>query len=83
MDLLPIGSIVLLKGGIKKVMISGYLVKGTDGLDKDYMGVPYPEGFISFESLFSFNKEDIDKVISNGYENEIFKKFMNKLGKEE
>ena len=46
-NLLPIGSVVLLKGGVKRLMIYG--VRQTDKKDNteyDYIGVLYPEGNI-------------------------------------
>lgn len=77
--MLPVGTIVILKKGIKPLMISGYLVKDINGKEKDYVGIPYPEGIISKDSLFSFNKEDIDKVIYKGYENILYRKFIDNL----
>ena len=47
-ELLPIGSVVLLKGGIKKIMVTGIkpVSKDDDGTEQeyDYIGVIYPEG---------------------------------------
>ena len=50
-ELLPIGSIVLLKGGIRKLMITGIktVVKEEPDTIYDYIGVLYPEGFIGDE----------------------------------
>ena len=80
-DLLPIGSVVLLKGGSKKLMISG--LKPTKESQPvavyDYIGVLYPEGFISNEYNFLFNHEDINDVVFTGYNNperESFVEFM-------
>lgn len=48
---LPIGSVVLLKNGTKRVMILGYLRyrAGDQTRIYDYCGCTYPEGFISPE----------------------------------
>ena len=45
---LPIGSVVLLKGGSKKIMITGYLqeVQNQDKQTFDYRGCPFPEGIM-------------------------------------
>lgn len=47
-DYLPIGTVVLLKKGKKPLMIYGRTqkIENVDNL-VDYIGVPYPEGFIS------------------------------------
>ena len=72
-ELLPIGSIVLLKNAFKKLMIIGLMpIKHTDvGEDVayDYMGVPYPEGYIGQESAMLFMHESIEDVIFTGYSN--------------
>ena len=70
-DLLPIGSIVLLKGGVRKLMIIGIKVTTPDQKDVifDYMGVLYPEGFMGEVGNFLFNQSDINDVIFKGYNN--------------
>ena len=47
-DLLPIGSIVLLKDGEKRLMINGIMQSDAsgNGQEYDYLGVLYPEGHI-------------------------------------
>ena len=69
--LLPIGSIVLLKNGIKKLMIMGIKQIKTDENNKefDYIGVLYPEGFLGNETNFLFNHDDINDIIFTGYSN--------------
>lgn len=79
-DLLPIGTVVLLNDGSKKVMICG--VKQMDNETKkeyDYIGVLYPEGFIGNEFKFIFNHEDIKEIFYRGYENEERTDFLEKL----
>ena len=77
-ELLPIGSIVLLKGGIRKLMITGIktVVKEEPDTIYDYIGVLYPEGFIGDEGNFLFNNEDINDVIFKGYTNPEREYFM-------
>lgn len=75
--LLPNGSIVLLKGGNKKLMIYGrkqLLVTEEDVQQEsedltlyDYLGVPYPEGYISPEYSFVFNHSDIKEIYFKGF----------------
>lgn len=80
-ELLPIGSIVLLKGGIRKLMITGIktVVKEEPDTIYDYIGVLYPEGFIGDEGNFLFNNEDINDVIFKGYTNPEREDFMSYL----
>ena len=46
---LPIGSVVLLEGASKMIMINGYCAVTSSVKDKvfDYRGCPYPEGIIA------------------------------------
>ncbi len=79
-ELLPIGSIVRLKEGTKKVMIFG--IKQTDKSTKveyDYIGVVYPEGNMGEELQFFFEHKNIEEVIYRGYEDEERKEFIDKL----
>lgn len=80
-DLLPIGSVVLLKGGQKRLMICG--VKQTDSEDRtteyDYLGVFYPEGHIGSKFQYLFNHDRIEKIFFRGYEDEEREDFLSKL----
>lgn len=62
-DLLPNGSVVLLRGGTKRVMIVGRIQRQTDtGKIWDYSACLYPEGIIDPQELFMFNNEDVDRL---------------------
>ena len=81
-ELLPIGSVVLLKDGQKRVMIYG--VKQTDtSTDKeyDYISVPYPEGNMGDESQFLFNHSDIEEIYFRGCEDEEREEFIENLAR--
>lgn len=81
-QLLPIGSVVLLKGGRKKVMIHG--VKQTDkssGIEYDYISVLYPEGNLGETSQYLFNHRDIDEICFRGYEDEEREQFIENLAR--
>ena len=82
-ELLPIGTIVLLKEGEKRLMING--IKQTnasgDGKEYDYLGILYPEGHIGDEFQYLFNHEDISEIIFKGYEDDERKEFITKLAK--
>lgn len=81
-DLLPIGSIVLLKGGEKRLMICGVKQSDLENADKvyDYLGVFYPEGHIGKNFQYLFDHEQIDKIIFRGYEDQERKDFLTRLG---
>lgn len=72
-EYLPIGSIVYIKDALKKVMIIGIMQTSVDqeGKEKefDYLGVCYPEGFLSVNTMCMFNQEHILEVVFRGYEN--------------
>lgn len=68
---LPIGSVVLLKNGTKRVMILGYMRYQADDGNHiyDYCGCTYPEGFISPDKTAVFDHSDIAQIYSLGYQN--------------
>lgn len=79
-ELLPIGSVVLLNGAEKKLMIYGIgQTDATNNIDYDYIGVMYPEGNMGEGSQFLFNHTDIAKVFFRGYEDEEREKFISLL----
>lgn len=65
---LPLGSIVILQGGLKKLMIvsRGNILNDTYF---DYGAILYPEGMVD-DNMAYFNELDIRKVISEGYTDE-------------
>ena len=70
-NLLPLGSIVLLENGIKKIMVFGRLqMNEVNGEIYDYAGCLYPEGLLKNENIFLFNDEDINTLVFKGFENE-------------
>lgn len=81
-ELLPIGSVVLLKDAEKKLMIFGIKQTQEDTQQEyDYIGVVYPEGNISDEYQFLFNHEDIGQVFFKGYEDIERQEFIERLEK--
>ena len=80
-DLLPIGSVVLLKGATKKMMIFGIkqLDEKNPEIEYDYSGVPYPEGNVGTDAQYLFNHSDIGMVAFRGYEDEEREEFINIL----
>lgn len=74
---LPMGSVVILKKGIKKIMIFGRKQRNADtGELYDYIAYLYPEGNIKQDLAILFNHEDIKEVIHVGYVDEDEEKFQ-------
>lgn len=70
MELLPIGTVVLLKNATKKIMVIGFLSKDAEDENSaiyDYVGCPYPEGVVSNKQYLLFNRSQINHVYHNGY----------------
>lgn len=68
---LPLGSVVLLKNGQKKLMICGRIQTDVaTNISYDYSGCFYPEGLIKSTEVFLFNNENIDNVFFIGYQDE-------------
>ena len=89
---LPIGSVVLLKGGDRKVMICGVCVTKEDDDSRvfdysgvledddsrvfDYSGVLYPDGLEDPDKLYLFNRDSIEQVFYVGYMDENSEEFL-------
>lgn len=67
--LLPIGSVVRIKGGGFKLLVVGFFPE-DDGRSYDYLGAPYPQGMLEFPNLLLFDREQIDEVLHKGFADE-------------
>ena len=78
---LPIGSVVLLTGGKKRLMITGFAVRAKESAEKtyDYCGILYPEGMLTSDQTAVFDHDQIDKIFALGYSDEEEKEFKKKL----
>ena len=80
---LPIGTVVMLKGGSKRVMISGFCAIEEQNTEEnkmwDYSGCLYPEGFLSSSQTCLFDHEQIEKVYHYGLVDEEEEKFKAQL----
>ncbi len=59
MKLLPIGTVVKLEEVEPIIMIIGRMVVSADKRDFDYVGVPYPVGYLGDEKVLCFNHDKI------------------------
>ncbi len=80
---LPIGTVVLLKGGKKRAMITGFCSVAQENQEKiyDYSGCVYPEGYLSSNQVCLFDHDQIDKIFFLGFEDDEEKIFKDKLNK--
>ncbi len=81
---LPVGTVVMLKEGKKRAMITGFCCIGDKEKNKkvfDYSGCLYPEGFISANKFLLFDHEQIDKIYFLGYQDEEEKVFKERLNR--
>ena len=88
---LQIGTVVILKGGKRELMIMSYCIMPSgDVYDKsgkidakgkmyDYGACFYPEGMVTSDQLFAFNHDQIEKIISMGYQDEETAAFIQEL----
>lgn len=85
-EILPIGSVVTLQGGTKKIMIIGRIQEeNATGVSYDYSAVYYPEGIIDPNELFLFQHTDIDLIYFVGLQESeefAFRSFMEQRLKE-
>lgn len=67
--LLPIGSVVLLKGGQKRLMICGRIQTDVaTGITYDYSACYYPDGILNSKELFMFNNDNIQRLFFIGFQ---------------
>lgn len=69
--LLPIGSVVLLKGANKRVMITGRIqARAGERKVYDYSACWYPEGIMSPKEMFFFDHDSIGTLFFVGFQDE-------------
>ncbi len=62
-DILPLGSVVTLQEGQKRLMIVGrFQEEASSHRIFEYGAVLWPEGMISSQQIYLFNGSDIDQV---------------------
>lgn len=79
---LPIGSVVLLKEGKKRLMITSCYIVTDDNKEYDYNGCLYPEGLISRDEIYFFNHDAIERIYAIGFSDEEEKKYKESLSQE-
>jgi len=68
LNLLPIGSIVILNNGEKKLMIYGRCQLAAESKEAfDYVACLWPEGNLDVEHTYLFNHSDINTIFFRGH----------------
>lgn len=79
-NLLPIGSVVRLRDGNKRLMVCGRVQTDVaTGKTYDYSACLYPEGMINSEEMYLFDNENIETLFFIGFQDEeeiAFRKFI-------
>ena len=80
---LPLGTVVLLEGGTKRVMITGFATASSDDPDLiyDYAGCMYPQGFITSNQTVLFDHDQIQKIYHFGLIDPEWVEFQSNLKK--
>ncbi|MEY8310118.1 DUF4176 domain-containing protein [Erysipelotrichaceae bacterium 51-3] len=79
-EILPLGSVVTLNEGKKRLMIVGRLQKHlASGKIYDYCAVLWPEGMIDSDRTYLFNHQDVDQVWFIGLQDQEEFAFRNQL----
>ena len=80
---LPLGAVVLLEGGTKRVMITGFATASSDDPDLiyDYAGCMYPQGFITSNQTILFDHDQIQKIYHFGLIDPEWVEFQDNLKK--
>lgn len=69
--LLPLGSVVLVKGGNKRVMICGRIqARAGERRIYDYSACYYPEGIIDSREMLFFDHDAIERLFFVGFQDE-------------
>lgn len=82
-DYLPLGSVVVLKGGIQKLLVisRGINVKyNGETLFFDYGGVLYPDG-LTGDQMAYFNHDGIETVVFKGFDDNDSKVFSENINR--
>ena len=80
---LLLGTVVLLEGGTKRVMITGFATASSDDPDLiyDYAGCMYPQGFITSNQTVLFDHDQIQKIYHFGLIDPEWVEFQDNLKK--
>ena len=78
-EFLPVGTVVMLKEGTKRISIIGFCPVIGDGREFDYVGCLYPEGLLNPNETLLFNHSDIKEIYHVGLKDQEHIDFSNKM----
>lgn len=64
--LLPVGSVVRLRGTDALVMVMGFAPQMGE-VEADYLGVAYPQGLVYGDAALAFDGDAVEEVVFRGY----------------
>lgn len=69
-ELVPLGTVVKIKGSEKLMMVCGYASTSAAKPKAlyDYSGFLYPEGYVDMHKVYQFNNEQIEGIVAMGYQ---------------
>ena len=80
-ELLPIGSVIRLRGAKRNLMIFGVCQTAKETQKTyDYIGVIWPEGNLGEKTQILFNHADVEEIMFTGMDNQTRQDFIEKLG---
>ena len=82
-NILPIGTVIQLKEIDVRIMICGYCSEQAEYPNYvwDYAGFLFPIGYTSKKMIVSFDAEQIQQIITYGFQDEEQIKYMEELAK--
>lgn len=79
-ELLPIGSVIRLRGAKRYMMIYGICqTERSTQKEYDYIGVIWPEGNIGAKTHVLFQHADVEEILFTGLDNAERRSFLEKL----
>ena len=67
--ILPIGTVIMLKGGNHRLMVTGYAQKlQNDDALYDYVSCLWPEGYSGPDKSYVFNGDAVEMIYFIGYQ---------------
>lgn len=78
---LPVGTVIMLEGGTKRIMVNGFCAIDPENPKEmyDYSGVLFPEGALSSDQALLFNHNQIKEISHMGLEDDESRKFNLKM----
>ena len=84
-EILPLGSVVTLKNGDGTELLiitrASVVVENGEEIYYDYGAVLIPQGMMTPDNVFFFNRENVQKIVFRGFENDVERQFASQYDK--